>query len=217
MILKVNNLKKHYRYDDYPAIDGLSFDLADGEIATLALGIQGGKTTLAKILTGIEKDFEGEIFFDGKPLTEVLPQDRDIAFFTYPPLFLKGKVKDNIAFGLKQRKADKATVAQAVKRQSVRYGLTDLLDAKVKKLSVSDAFKVSLARAFARKVRLAVFDDVLGRDKDIDVVVFDVVEFCRANGIACLFLTNNITNALGKALDFVKFDLQKAMEEIKHE
>ena len=108
-LLQVKNLSKTYQYDDYAVLVDIYFAVDAGEAVTLLMGQNGGKTTLAKILTGLEEKSTGEIIYRGAPIEETSLKDRNVAFISVPSLYIKGKVKDNVAYGLRVRGVDKKT------------------------------------------------------------------------------------------------------------
>lgn len=208
-LLQVKNITKIYHYDDYPILRDISFCVDSGQVVTLLLGYQGGKTTLAKILTGVEKPSLGEIDLCGKPLDAVAPQNRNFAFISVPSLFGKGKVKDNLLYGLKVRGVDKKTANEILQKQLQEYDLLPFVDFPVKKLDLFQRLRLDFARAFSRKVSLLILDDCLGKDEQADAFLLKEISAKAQQGCAVLVLSDLPQNAVGKVFDYLPTYLEE--------
>lgn len=113
-ILELINIKKEY--DKEEVIDDLSFDIGRNEFVTL-LGPSGcGKTTTLRIIGGFEKPDSGRVLFDGKDITDLPPDKREInTVFQKYSLFPHMNVAENIAFGLKLKKKSREEIEEKVK------------------------------------------------------------------------------------------------------
>jgi ABC-type Fe3+/spermidine/putrescine transport system ATPase subunit len=111
--LKVEGLQK--RFGDVAALDGVSLDIASGELLTI-LGPSGsGKTTLLKVVAGFEKPDAGVVRIDGADITSLPPARRDIGMvFQNYALFPHLTVQANVAFPLEMRNIAKAEIARRV-------------------------------------------------------------------------------------------------------
>jgi ABC-type sugar transport system ATPase subunit len=107
--VEVKNISKIFK--DKPVLKNVSFYVSSGELFCL-LGPPGaGKTTLFRIISGLEKADTGEVFFDGKPVTSVPPQQRDVAMiFEDVALYPHLTGFDNIAYPLKLRRLSRAEI-----------------------------------------------------------------------------------------------------------
>lgn len=95
-----------------------------------------GKSTILRLISGLEDISSGEIMIDGKVVNNVHPKDRDIAFvFQSYALYPHMSVYDNIAFGLKMRKYSKAVIDEKVHEVAKALDLADLLSRKPRQLS----------------------------------------------------------------------------------
>lgn len=203
IFLKVQNASKIYHYDAFPVFENISFELKQGETASIILGECSGKTTIAKVLIGLEKLTSGAIIYMDKPLEQIAPNQREIAFVSVPSVFDKGKVKDNVAYGLKVRGVDKKTAFEISLNQLKKYGLEDKLNTLVKKLSLYERFKLDLARAFCRKVSLLILDDCFQKDDDVDAFLKKEIPSFQEQGCAVLNLCNEKKQAIGTVYDFL--------------
>ena len=202
-LLQVKNLSKTYQYDDYAVLVDISFAVDAGEAVTLLMGQNGGKTTLAKILTGLEEKSTGEIIYRGAPIEETSLKDRNVAFISVPSLYIKGKVKDNVAYGLRVRGVDKKTALKQSHDALTCYGLESLADKKVKTLTTCQRAKLDFARAFSRKVSLLILDCCFGKCEETDDFLYNEITKKLSEKVAVLILTDDKKHAIGKTYDFL--------------
>ena len=113
-IIELKNITK--QYDDLLVLDNLNLDIKKNEFLTL-LGPSGcGKTTTLKIIAGFEHADEGAVMFEGVNVNDTPPYERQVnTVFQKYALFPHMYVYENIAFGLKIKKMDKATIDVKVK------------------------------------------------------------------------------------------------------
>lgn len=104
-------------YDKKRVIDDVDLTINDKEFIVLVGASGCGKSTLLRMIAGLEDITEGEIFIGDKKVNDVQPKDRDIAFvFQSYALYPHMTVRENIAFGLKMRKIDKATIEKRFRK-----------------------------------------------------------------------------------------------------
>ena len=140
------------RYGNVTVVKDLDLEIVDGEFFTL-LGASGsGKTTTLRLIAGLESADNGEIIIGDRQVNNLPPKDRDIAMvFQNYALYPHMSVYDNIAFGLKLRKFDKATIDRRVKEKAEMLGITPYLKRKPKELSGGQRQRVALGRALVRE------------------------------------------------------------------
>ena len=105
VIVKLDNVSK--KFGDKTIIKNLNLDIYEGEFLTL-LGASGcGKTTILRLISGLESATSGSIYLDDKDVTNLDAQKRQVnTIFQNYALFPHMTVKENIAFGLKMKKID---------------------------------------------------------------------------------------------------------------
>lgn len=158
VILK--NVKKIY--DKKVVINNIDLEIKDKEFVVLVGASGCGKSTILRMIAGLEEITEGEIFIGDKKVNDVHPKDRDIAFvFQSYALYPHMTVRENIAFGLKMRKVDKATIEQKVQEAAEILDLTEYLDRKPKQLSGGQRQRVALGRAIVRNPKVFLMDEPL--------------------------------------------------------
>src|SRR5262249_5816711 len=130
------------------AVDDVSLEIADGEFLVLVGPSGCGKSTLLRMIAGLEQTTDGWISIGDRDVTDLPPKDRDIAmvFQTYA-LYPHMSVRQNLGYGLKARKTDKAETARRVDEVAALLGLTALLDRRPAQLSGGQRQRVAVGRA----------------------------------------------------------------------
>lgn len=157
----LKNLVKSYD-NKKNVIDDISLEIKDKEFVVLVGSSGCGKSTILRLISGLEDITSGEILIDDKVVNNVHPKDRDIAFvFQSYALYPHMSVYDNIAFGLKMRKYDKKTIDIKVRNVAAALNLEELLDRKPKQLSGGQRQRVALGRAIVRSPKVFLMDEPL--------------------------------------------------------
>jgi iron(III) transport system ATP-binding protein len=145
-----------------PAVDGVSFDIAPGELVTL-LGPSGcGKTTVLRMLSGFETPTSGRVFIDGADVTDVPPNKRDTAMvFQSYGLFPHMNVFDNVAYGLKLRKMNRDAINEKVMRFLDMVSLRELANRPPSRLSGGQQQRVALVRSLIVEPSVLLLDEPL--------------------------------------------------------
>jgi putative spermidine/putrescine transport system ATP-binding protein len=150
----------YYYQKDVFVLRNLNLSVNKGEIMVL-LGESGsGKTTLLKIITGFLKPKEGRVIIDGKDVTNLPPNKRDIGIvFQNYALFPHMSVLDNIIYGLKIRKVPKAEAIKEAKELIDLLNLSGLENKRPSQLSGGQQQRVAIARALIIKPRILLMDE----------------------------------------------------------
>jgi multiple sugar transport system ATP-binding protein len=144
------------------AIHDVDLDIADGEFVVLVGPSGCGKSTLLRMLAGLEEITEGVVKIGDRVVNDVPPKDRDIAMvFQNYALYPHMTVFDNMAFGLKLRKMDKAEIGRRVDEAAQVLEITDFLDRKPKALSGGQRQRVAMGRAIVREPAAFLMDEPL--------------------------------------------------------
>lgn len=158
MRIEVKHLRKSF--GGYVASDDISFAIDDGRLIGLLGPSGGGKTTILRMLAGLEIPDSGDILFDGRRVNEVPPQRRNIGFvFQNYALFRHMNVYDNIAFGLTIQKKPKPFIRARVSELIELTGLNGLERRYPHQLSGGQRQRVAFARALAPEPKLLLLDE----------------------------------------------------------
>src|SRR5713226_5714019 len=132
-------------------IHGIDVTIADEEFVVLVGPSGCGKSTLLRMVAGLEQITGGQISIGGRVVNNLPPKDRDIAMvFQNYALYPHMTVRDNMAFSLKLRKADSATIDSRVKHSAEILGLMPYLDRYPRQLSGGQRQRVAMGRAIVR-------------------------------------------------------------------
>lgn len=143
-------------------VDDVSFVVPDGKFFVLLGPSGGGKTTILRLICGLEKPDAGHIVIDGRDLTEVPIRDRNLAMvFQEYGLYPNMDVYQNIAYGLETRGVAKAEIRQRVQDAAQTLGLGELIRRPITDLSGGEQQRVALARAMAKDASAYLFDEPL--------------------------------------------------------
>ena len=152
----------HKSFDKAKVMQGIDFDIADGELVVLVGPSGCGKSTLLRMLAGLEEVNAGQIVIGGNVVNDVDSKDRDIAMvFQSYALYPHMTVRDNMGFSLKLRRAPGGTISQRVDDAARILNLTHLLDRLPRELSGGQRQRVAMGRAIVRDPRVFLFDEPL--------------------------------------------------------
>ncbi len=143
-----------------------NIDLAiqDGEFVVVVGPSGSGKSMLLRTLAGLETADAGTIAFDGEPVNDLMPRDRNVALVPQAPvLFPTLSVFENIAFGLRTRGLARAEITKRVERAGALVDLPARLSRPVRGLTAGECQKVAVAQSIARDALVHLFDEPLSR------------------------------------------------------
>ena len=184
----------------FGSVNDVSLSIEDGEFVVFHGPSGCGKSTILRMIGGLEDITSGKIYLGRDLLNDILPRDRHLAMaFQNYTLYRHFNVYDNIALGLRLRNLPRTVIDSRVKEAAKFFGITDVLDKKIKLLSSSDKQRVALARAvvFHPKV-LLVDEDFSHQDPDLRMEMLgDILEINEELGITVLYVTNKQEEAVG--------------------
>src|SRR5437764_4282349 len=152
----------HKVYGHVVAVKDINLDIKDREFVVLVGPSGCGKSTTLRMIAGLEEISGGTIAIGGRVLNHLQPKDRDIAMvFQNYALYPHMSVRDNLAFGLRNRRVPAAEIAAAVERAARILSIEPLLDRRPRQLSGGQQQRVALGRAMVRNPKLFLFDEPL--------------------------------------------------------
>jgi multiple sugar transport system ATP-binding protein len=194
--LEVNNLSK--RFGDRVIVDEMSFHVDDGEFFVLLGPSGGGKSTLLRLICGLEQPDSGQIVIGGRDVTRVPPRERNVGMvFQDYGLYPNMNVYQNIAYGLEARGMARAEVERRVTSAAQKLGLADMLKRSIVDLSGGEQQRVALARALAKDADVYLFDEPLSNlDPKLRTQARrDIQAVHREKGKPSLYVTHDQTEA----------------------
>ena len=159
VILK--SVKKVYP-NGFQAVHGIDLHIKDGEFMVFVGPSGCAKSTILRMIAGLESITSGEIILGGEVVNDLSPKDRGIAMvFQNYALYPHMTAYENMAFGLKMAKLPKDEIDKRVKEAAQKLEITDLLNRKPKEMSGGQKQRVAVGRAIVRKPNVFLFDEPL--------------------------------------------------------
>ena len=197
ILIRLQGISK--AFDGETVLDNVSLDIHDKEFITL-LGPSGcGKTTTLRIIGGFETPDSGEVFFDGKEISQLPPYLRLVnTVFQKYALFPHLNVYENVAFGLRLKKTPEEEIKTRVREMLALVNLKGFERRHVTTLSGGQQQRVAIARALVNQPRVLLLDEPLGAldlklRKDMQT---ELKKIQRQTGITFIYVTHDQEEAL---------------------
>lgn len=196
----VRNLEK--RYGETRALSGLSFEVGDGELFCLLGPPEAGKTSVFRIISGLEEPDSGEVLIDGEDVRQVPPQRRDVAMvFEDSALYPHMTAFGNISHSLYLRRTEEQEIRDRVNEIAELLQITHLLERHPDTYSGGERRRVALARAMVRRPRLLLLDQALS---DLDAklrqeMAGELKRLQRETGQTMIYATHDFEEGVAMA------------------
>src|SRR5262245_33456246 len=152
----------HKVYGHVVAVKDINLDIKDREFVVLVGPSGCGKSTTLRMIAGLEEISGGTIAIGGRVVNHLQPKDRDVAMvFQNYALYQHMSVRDNLSFGLRNRRVPEAEIAAAVARAARILSIEPLLDRRPRQLSGGQQQRVALGRCIVRNPKVFLFDEPL--------------------------------------------------------
>ncbi len=188
------------KFDEIPAVNGISLTVPDGEFMVL-LGPSGcGKTTFLRIICGLEKQTSGDLMIGGAVVNDLPPRARGVAMmFQSYGLYPHYTVRKNISFPLRTQRVPGAEIERKVAWASQMFGIGHLLDRRPRQLSGGERQRVALARALVREPTALLLDEPLS---NLDAKLRssarqEIKQFQQRVGVTTIYVTHDQVEAMG--------------------
>jgi ABC-type sugar transport system ATPase subunit len=143
-------------------VEDFNLTVEDGELLVLVGGSGSGKSTILRMVAGLEDVTSGAIRIDQRDVTPLPPRERDVAMvFQDYGLYPHMTVRENLSLGLRLRKTERGEIERRVTWAAGMLGLAPLLDRKPKQLSGGQRQRVAMGRAMVREPKVFLFDEPL--------------------------------------------------------
>ena len=192
-----------YSYNgEQKAVDGISFSIEKGSYTTIIGHNGSGKSTLAKLMAGLLPVQEGSIHIDSLPVSEEnMPKIRErlgIVFQNPDNQFIGSTVRDDIAFGLENRRIASTDMEAIIDEYAQKVGLSSFLDYEPQNLSGGQKQRVAIAGILAMKPEIIIFDEATSMldpkgKKEIKKLMYDLA---GGDDITVISITHDIEEVL---------------------
>jgi ABC-type Fe3+/spermidine/putrescine transport system ATPase subunit len=203
------------RYDGVAVVDGASLEIRPGELVCLVGPSGAGKTTLARLVGGLETIDDGEIFFDERLVSKLPPRERNVGIvFQDDSLWPRRTVADNVGYGLKLQGLDRTAIRDRVSEALGMLRIDSLADKRPDQLTGLQRQRVALARALVGRPDLLILDEPLGRlePRHRDELRDEIVRIRAEAEVSTLVLTADPREALALAERLAVMDLGRIVQ-----
>ena len=192
--IQVNNLTK--RFGDLTVLDGINFNIKEGELLAIVGPTGCGKTTFLNTLSKLMPATEGEILIDGE---EANPKKHNISYVFQEPTCLPWRtVRENVAYGMEVKGVGKEEREARATQIMDLVGLSSCADLYPNQVSASMMQRIAVSRAFAVNPDLLLMDEPYGQ-LDIQLrykLEDELISLWQRTGTTVLFITHNIEEAV---------------------
>ncbi len=197
MGIVVKNLSK--RFGEFQVVDGVSFEVPAGELVSLLGPTGSGKSTILRIIAGLERADSGDVELTGEDATLLPVQRRGVGFvFQHYAAFKHMTVWHNVAFGLKIRKRPRAEIRRRVSELLDLVQLSGFAERYPAQLSGGQRQRMALARALAVEPSVLLLDEPFGALDALtrSYMQEELLGIVRGSGTTALLVTHDIDEAL---------------------
>lgn len=186
-------------YGDHVVLDDLNLYIRENEFITL-LGPSGcGKTTTLRIIGGFEAPDAGSVVFDGKDITSLPPNERNLnTVFQKYALFPHMSIAENIAFGLRIKKKSKEYINDKIRYALKLVNLEGFENRSIDSLSGGQQQRIAIARAIVNEPKVLLLDEPLGA-LDLKLrqdMQYELIRLKNELGITFIYVTHDQEEAL---------------------
>lgn len=196
--LKLTSVNKTYP-SGAAALHDINLEVRDNELLVVTGGEACGKSTLLRVIAGLEDVSSGNIFIDGKDVTDEGTKERDVAMVFKNVSVDPGlTVAENLAYGLKIRKVSQTVIDVRVNAVANLLGLNEVLTRKPKALTAAAKQRIAIGRAIVREPDLYLFDEPLsGMDESLRKDMLNVIASLQSRmKKPFVYATKNLSEAL---------------------
>jgi multiple sugar transport system ATP-binding protein len=197
------------RYGVSTAIHDITFEVPDGEFWVMVGPSGCGKSTILRTIAGLETETSGDLWLGQQRVNGIPARQRDVAMvFQNYALYPHMSVAENLAFGLRMRQANPATIRDRVHTVAQSLNIAHLLDRKPRQLSGGQQQRVALGRAIARQPQAFLLDEPLSNlDAQLrDDTRAELKQLHRQVGITTIYVTHDQVEAMTLADQIVVLD-----------
>ncbi|AKT36988.1 ABC transporter ATP-binding protein [Chondromyces crocatus] len=197
--IALRGLKRHFPGAARAALEGLDLEVASGELLVFVGPSGCGKSTALRLVAGLDTPDAGSILLDGRDVSRVPPQERDVAMvFQGYALYPHMTVAENMGFPLKMRGVSREARAKRVEEVAGTLGLAGLLGRRPGELSGGERQRVAMGRAIVRSPKVFLFDEPLS---NLDAALrtelrVELAAMVRRLGTTSIYVTHDQVEAM---------------------
>lgn len=191
-----------HQYENKPLLKGINLSVEDHEVLCLLGSSGSGKSTMLRIIAGLEKPESGRIYRNGTDITDLPVHERNFGLvFQDYALFPHLTVAENTAFGLEMRHVPKNEIRERVRNALQQVGMCSFEDRHVTELSGGEQQRVALARTLVVQPELIMLDEPLGAlDYSLrHTLLEELRSILGKNGIPAIYVTHDQEEAFALA------------------
>src|SRR5215831_18413729 len=201
-VLEMRNVVKYYA-SDKPVLDGVSFHIYRGETKIIVGTSGSGKSTILKLIMGLDKPDEGQILVEGEDITQmterqlVSVRQKIGMVFQESALFDSLTVRENVAYRMYELNADESEIERRVREVLGFVGLVEAIDKMPSELSGGMKRRVALARAMISQPKIMLYDEpTAGLDPVTSKKINELIIALRdLQGVTGVFVTHRMRDA----------------------
>ncbi len=215
MKVTLKNIGKKYEGRESFTIRNIDLEIGDKEFCVILGPSSCGKSTLLRMIAGLNSITEGELIFGDKLMNKVAPSDRDIAMvFQSYALYPHMTVYDNMAFSLKMKKERKEVIHERVIEAAEILQISDYLYSRPSDISGGQRQRVALGRAMVRKPGVFLMDEPLSNldAKLREHMRVELVRLHKKLNTTSIYVTHDQTEAMTMATKIVLLDNGKIQQ-----
>ncbi|WP_349533174.1 ABC transporter ATP-binding protein [Leuconostoc citreum] len=198
-MIELQHIKKRYTEQDEAVIKDVTVSITPGEFFFMVGPSGSGKSTILRMIAGLESITGGELLIDGERMNDLPPKSRHLSMvFQNYALYPNMTVSENIVFGLKSRKVDRATQFQRLSDALAMVDLTDFSSRYPRELSGGQRQRVALARSIVSGADIILMDEPLSNlDAQLrESMRYEIKALQRKLGITVIYVTHDQTEAM---------------------
>jgi tungstate transport system ATP-binding protein len=194
MNVKLQFIKKEFKGQHL--FDISNFEFKTGDIHGIIGPNGGGKTTLLRLIAGLDKDYSGNVYYDD--LKQVEDLTKNITYISQSPYMLSRTVYENIAYPLRIRNVKEEEIDMRVNEFLEVLNIKELKDKKATKLSGGEKQKVSLARGLIFNPSIVLLDEPTASidPETVEIIEKVVLDYKKLKPVTIIVVTHNLSQAI---------------------
>ena len=196
---------------EYYTLNNINLEVNKGEKVVLFGEKESGKSSLIRVIAGLEKPTKGNVYLDNTDISKVdFKNGLSLGYIGSTGVFLNNKsLKKNLEYVLKIRKEQKEVITSRVANALIEYNMDNIADTKVKNLGRFEKLKLSIARLSLRKVDLFLIDDIFENltKKETEELIYYINELINFENVTSIIAVSDkkIAEKLGGRQVKIKF------------